>query len=70
MTILNSMHLQIILYYTYWLLHHKRYIQMTSNYSIVNRKIEKNNRLNKMTILNSIQLQIILHYIILPTIIL
>ena len=63
MTTLNSIQVYTILYHTYKLLHRKRHIQLTSNHSNVNVKINKNNRVNKMIILNSIHLQIILHYI-------
>ena len=51
------------LYHTYKLLHCKRHILLTSNYSNINLEINKNNRVNKMIILNLIYLQIILNYI-------
>ena len=65
MTMLNSIHLQIILHYITLttIIYCKGHIQLTSNHSNVNVKINKNNRVNKMTISNPIHLQIILQYI-------
>ena len=38
---LNSIHLEIILYHTYQLLHCKTHIQITTNHSNVNEEIKK-----------------------------